>query len=152
MPSWSGKWWVLRTSFPTGEGITLKVKSSQQPAVLVRANGEGLVGHAGRRLPAELAERSGLEAELSMALAPMAQGLRRHDPGRVRVDLAVTLVDGGKCISDLAALRQQPELLGQVPSTPTAGRGLDSIDERMLAQLTAAMAEARARVWEWTVP
>ena len=83
------------------------------------------------------------------ALAPMAQRVRRHDPARVLVDLAMTLAAGGECISDLAVIRQQPELFGQVASTPTAWRVLDSIDERMLARLTAAVAKARATVWEW---
>ena len=127
----------------------MRVKSNYRPRVPVRADGAGLVGHAGSRLLAEVAERSGLEAALSRALAPMAQRVRRHDPARVLVDLAVTLAAGGECISDLTVLRQQPELFGQVASTPTAWRVLDSIDERMLARLTAAVAKARATVWEW---
>jgi hypothetical protein len=66
----------------------------------------------------------------------------------VLVDLAVTLVDGGECISHLATLRQQPELFGKVASTPTDWRVLDSVDEQMLARLRAAVAKAGARVWE----
>ncbi len=125
----------------------MKVKFNHRPRVVVRADGEGLVGHAGSRLLAELAERVGLEAELSKALAPLAKRRRRHNPARVLVDLAITLADGGECISDLAVLRQQPELFGKVASTPTAWRVLDSIDERMLGRLTAAVARTRARVW-----
>ena len=64
------------------------------------------------------------------------------------MDLAVTLVDGGECISHLATLRQQPELFGKVASTPTDWRVLDSVDEQMLARLRAAVAKAGARVWE----
>ena len=133
---------MLKTTIPTKEGITLRVKFNHRPRVLVRADGEGLVGHAGSRLLAELAERSGLEAALSRALSPMAKRVRRHD-------LAIALAAGGERISDLTVLRQQPELFGQVASTPTARRVLDSIDERMLARLTAAVAKARATVWEW---
>lgn len=65
------------------------------------------------------------------------------------LDLAITLVDGGECISDLTVLRQQPEPFGQVASTPTAWRVLDSIDERMWARLTAAVARGGATVWAW---
>ena len=79
----------------------------------------------------------------------MARRVRRHDPARVLVDLAVTLADGGEGISDLSVLRQQPELFGEVASTPTAWRVLDSIVERMLARMTAAVARARGTVWEW---
>jgi hypothetical protein len=35
-------------------------------------------------------------------------------------DLAVMLADGGDCLSDLAVLRDQPELFGRIASTPTA--------------------------------
>ncbi|MHB8395465.1 MAG: IS1380 family transposase [Candidatus Dormibacteria bacterium] len=125
------------------------MKFNHRPRVVVRADGARLVGHAGSRLLAEVAERSGLEAALSRALAPMVKRVRRHDPARVLVDLAATLADGGECISDLTVLRQQPELFGQVASNPTAWMVLDSIDERMLARMTAAVARARATVWEW---
>ncbi len=127
----------------------MRVKSNYRPRVPVRADGAGLVGHAGSRLLAEVAERSGLEAALSRALAPMAKRVRRHDPARVLVDLAITLAAGGECISDLAVIRQQPDLFGQVASTSTAWRVLGSIDERMLVRLTAAVARARATVWDW---
>jgi hypothetical protein len=138
---------VFKSTIPTWEGITLRVKFSDRPRLRVRRDGAGLVGHAGSRLLAELAERSGLDAETSKALALLAKRYRRHDPGRELVDLAVTLADGGECIADLATLRQQPDLFGQVASTPTAWRVLDSIEEPMLERLEAARARARARVW-----
>lgn len=126
----------------------MRVKFNHRPRVVVPADGEGLVGHAANRLLAELADRSGLEAGLSPALSPMANKGRRHHPVRVLVDLAITLDAGGASISYLTVLRQQPELFGRVASTPTAWRVLDSIDERILAQRTAAVAKARATVWE----
>jgi hypothetical protein len=42
-------------------------------------------------------------------------------------DLAVMLADGGDCLSDLAVLRDQPELLGPVASTPTAWRVVERL-------------------------
>jgi DDE family transposase len=64
-------------------------------------------------------------------------------------DLAVVLADGGDCLSDLAALRDQPELFGRVASTATAWRVLDRIarDADGLARLRAARAHARGRAW-----
>jgi len=50
-------------------------------------------------------------------------------------DLAVTLAEGGECVSDLKVLHDQPGLFGQVASQPTAWRVLDSIDENILAYL-----------------
>ena len=140
---------MFTTTIPTWEGITLRVKFSDRPRLRVEADGSGLVGHAGSRLLAELAERSGLDQGLSKALGPLVKRRRRHDPGRVLVDLAVTLADGGECIADLATLRQQPDLFGEVASTPTAWRVLDSIVEPLLERLQLARARARARVWSW---
>ena len=82
-------------------------------------------------------------------MTPLVKRRRRHDPGQVLADLAVTLADGGECIADLATLRQQPDLFGQVASTPTAWRVLDSIGEPMQERLLAARAQARARVWSF---
>jgi hypothetical protein len=67
----------------------------------------------------------------------------------VVVDLAVMLADGGDCLSDLAALRDQPELFGPVASTPTAWRVIErlALDPDGLARLRAARAHARARAW-----
>ena len=64
-------------------------------------------------------------------------------------DLAVLLADGGDCLSDLAALRDQPELFGPVASTPTAWRVIERVahDPDGLARLRAARAHARARAW-----
>jgi Transposase DDE domain group 1 len=64
-------------------------------------------------------------------------------------DLAVMLADGGDCLRDLAALRDQPALIGRVASTPTAWRVLDRIarDADGPARLPAARAHARARAW-----
>ena len=64
-------------------------------------------------------------------------------------DLAVLLADGGDCLSDLAVLRDQPELFGPVASTPTAWRIIERAanDPDGLAGLRAARAHARARAW-----
>jgi hypothetical protein len=126
----------------------LKVKRSRRrPGVRVTADGRGVVSHAGTRLVADVADVSGLAADLTMVLAVMARRRRRHDPGDVLVDLALSLVDGGECVSDLKVLRDQPGLFGAVASQPTAWRVLDGIDEALLAKLQAARAASRRRVW-----
>lgn len=45
-----------------------------------------------------------------------------HDRGKVLIDLAVMLADGGEAMSNLAVLRDQPEIFGKVASDPTAWR------------------------------
>ena len=93
-----------------------------RPRVHVSADGSGVVGHAGARLLADLADATGLTAAYSAALRPLRPRGTGHDPGRVATDLAVMLADGGEAIADLAVLRDQAGVFGAVASTPTAWR------------------------------
>jgi hypothetical protein len=113
----------------------------------VTADGKNQVSHSGTRLLADMAERSGLQDDLSVALSPLVRRRRRHDPGRVLIDVAVMAADGGGYTTDLAALRDQPKLFGPVASQPTTWRLLDAIDEKLRAGIDTARAQARARVW-----
>jgi hypothetical protein len=96
------------------------------------------VSHAGARLLSDLADSSGLTEGLSVSMAPTKQGRRGHDRGQVVVDVAVMIADGGDAISDLAVLRNPPELFGEVASTPTAWRTLEAIDACVLERIAAA--------------
>jgi hypothetical protein len=79
---------------------------------------------------ADLADATGLSAALFEALAPLRQRDRGHDPGRVAVDLAVMLADGGepaRCGSSPQSFRTgrsctPPTTLGPGP-TDMAWRG-----------------------------
>ncbi len=113
----------------------------------VTADGRGVVGHAGSALLAGTANRVGLTRALSEAMAPTRQRASAHDPGVVLRDLVVMLADGGDCLSDLGALRDQLDLFGGVASDSTAFRVIDSIDAACLERLRAGVATARARAW-----
>jgi hypothetical protein len=115
--------------------------------LVVTADGSGQVGHAGSALLVGAADRIGLTAALSGAMAPTRERRSAHDPGIVLRDLVVCLADGGDCLHDLGALRDQPDLFGGVASDSTAFRVIDSIDEQCLARLRGAVAAARARAW-----
>jgi hypothetical protein len=93
-----------------------------------------------------LADRAGLTGALSDAVA------RRgwwpvHDRGRVLVDLAVMIADGGEAICDIDVLRHQDEVFGSVASAATCWRALDEIGPARLRRIAAARARVRARVW-----
>jgi hypothetical protein len=115
----------------------------------VTRDGEGIVSHAGAALLVELADCLGLTAALSWRAGRGQTVRHRHDAGVVLRDLAVVLADGGDCLSDLATLRDQPELFGEVASTATAWRVIDQVacDEFGLAGIRAAHAHARGRAW-----
>jgi hypothetical protein len=126
---------------------TLRVQATKSASsVEVTTDGTGVVGHAGAALLRELADR----VELTRAFGWREPGeRRRHPDAAVLRDLAVMLADGGDCLSDLAVLRDQPELFGPVASTPTAWRIIERVgkDPDGLAGLRTARAHARARAW-----
>jgi len=98
----------------------------------------------------QVADTLGLTRALSTRLASIKQRRRGHDPGRVIRDLAVMLADGGECVSDLGAVREQDALFGEVASDSTASRTVDRVASTpgMLDALRSAHATARERFWE----
>ena len=96
-----------------------------------------------------MADQLGLTRALSRELAGVKQRRRGHDPGRVFRNLAVMLVDGGECVSDLGAVREQDALFGAVASDSTAFRMIDRVasEPGLLDALRAAHAHARERFW-----
>jgi Transposase DDE domain group 1 len=128
----------------------VKVTGSR-PKIVATADGRGVVGHAGARLLADLADATGLTGAFSDALAPLRVRQSGHDPGRVAVDLAVMLADGGEAIADLAVLRNQAALFGPVASDPTAWRVLSDVDSGVLGRLREARARARELAWAQTI-
>ena len=91
----------------------------------VTADGTGIVSHAGVALVRALADRTGLTAGLSKALA--SRRLLVHDRGRVLADLACAIADGAEVISDFRVIGDHEDLFGLVASVPTAWRTLDEI-------------------------
>jgi len=113
----------------------------------VRADGSGLSSRGGTALVALVGQRLGLTDGLCVALAGTRERRCGHEPGRVFCDLAVMLADGGRCVSDLAALAGQPTLFGEVASVSTARRVVLSVGGRELDAIRRARAAARARAW-----
>ncbi len=122
--------------------------SSSVERLQVVADAEGLTSRAGSVLVAGVADRVGLTGGLSRALDGLRGRRSRHDPGRVVRDLALSLADGGDCLADLRALRDQPSLFGEVASDATAWRTLAALGGRQLEAVREARARARERVWE----
>jgi hypothetical protein len=126
------------------------MRDGRPVTVEVTADGAGLVSRAGTALLGQVADRVGLTSALSVRLAGLKQRRRGHDPGVVIGDLAVMLADGGECVSDLGATREQDVLFGSVASDSTAFRMVERIASTpgMLDAVRDAHARARARFWE----
>jgi hypothetical protein len=101
----------------------------------------------GAHLLGEIADRSGLSAGYSAAVPWTGERAPGHDRGRLLSQIAVMLAAGGRCVADMAVLRDQPDLFGEVASAPTIWRAVHEIDDDVLAGLRTARAMARARVW-----
>jgi Transposase DDE domain group 1 len=133
---------------PAQEDVILRVKHHMPVgSLVVEADARGLVSRSGTVLASGLAVRLGVTAALSTALEGLHRRRPTHDPGRVLVDLAVMLLDGGECVSDLGALADQPDLFGQVASHSTASRVLHAIGVAERAAIRSARAAAREHAW-----
>ena len=118
-----------------------------RPRVEVTADGDGVVSHVGARVMADLADATTLTARLSAIFAARTAPQTAHDPGRVLVDVAIMVADGGECISDIATLSDQAEVFGAVASDSTCWRVLDAITAADLDAVAAARAAAREVAW-----
>lgn len=114
--------------------------------VAMTLGGKGVTSRAGTLVVADLADQLGLTEALSEGMAPVVQRRRRRDPGVALCHIAVLLVDGGDCLSDLAVLRNEPDLFGTVASDSTAERALESGWAK--GAITEARKVAREVAWE----
>ncbi len=123
-------------------------RSAVSESVQVLADADSLASRAGTALLSGVADRVGLTRALSAAVGGVRKRRSRHDPGRTLRDLAVMIADGGDCLSDLGALRDQLALCGEVASHATAWRAIAALERGRLEAVRAARAQARRRVWE----
>jgi hypothetical protein len=108
------------------------------------------VGHGGGALLTSTVLASGLDVAMSEALRPWRKAWAIHDPGKILIDLALTLALGGDCLADAAVVRGEPGVYGPVASNPVISRLvalLGQDDGRAVKAISQAAATARARVW-----
>ena len=117
--------------------------------VKVSADGHGVVSHAGMAMVRELADRTGLSAQVSAALADTYRGPWVYAPGEVFADLAAAVADGADCIDGVGQLCSDREhVFGAKASTTTMWRLVDErIDAAHLPGIHAARGIARAAAW-----
>ena len=117
--------------------------------VKVSADGHGVVSHAGMGMLRELADLTGLSAQVTAALADTYRGPWVYAPGEVFADLAAAVADGADCIDGVGQLGGDREhVLGAKASTTTMWRLVDErLDAAHLPGVRAARATARAAAW-----
>ena len=125
-------------------------KSTSYPSLAVDGTGSGVVSQAGATLLLRTAEKIGLDKALTSGLSRWRKPLATHDPGKIVLDLAITIAIGGDSASDISQLRAEPGVFGAVASDPTVSRLITTLADdapTALAALTTAAATARAAAW-----
>ncbi len=105
----------------------MRKSTGSYPALTVDTTAKRVVAHAGAAVLAATAGKVGLDRELSTALRPWMRPLAIHDPGKVLLDLAISVAIGGDCLADVALLRAEPAVFGRVASDPTVSRLVDAL-------------------------
>lgn len=127
------------------------MKNNVYPELMVDpTRTESVLTTSGGVLLTKTVQVSGLGAELTAAMAPWRTAATVHDPAKIVLDLALTLATGGDCVADVATVRAQPQLYGQVASDPTISRVISRLAtdvEAVSTAISAARAAARERVW-----
>lgn len=88
----------------------MKKHSGSYPALAVDGHGSSVVPNAGAVLLLRTAQTVGLATGLSDGLGPWRRPTAVHDPGKVLLNLTLTLAVGGDCLADVAQLRSAPEV------------------------------------------
>ncbi len=128
----------------------MRNRSGLYPRLAVDGQGKKVVSGAGGVLLTRTAATVGLDRALSAALSPWRRPLACHDPGKVLLDLAMSLAMGGDCLADVAQLRAHPQVFGPVASDPTVSRLIDTLAAdapAALAAISTARAAARSSAW-----
>jgi hypothetical protein len=127
----------------------------RRPKFVVTDDGKGIVSQAGAVLLTETARVTGLTAGLSQSLERWRLPRSVHDPGKIALDLAVTVALGGDCLADAGVLRAEPALFGPVASDPVISRLIGRLAADAPTALTVigrARAAARDRAWRLAGP
>jgi hypothetical protein len=126
-------------------------RTGSYPRLTVDTTAKRVVSQAGAVLLVATAGRVGLDRELSAALAPWRRQWAVLDPGKILLDLAVSVAIGGDCLADVSLLRSEPAVFGRVASDPTVSRLIDALAATPISALAAinkARAVVRERVWK----
>ncbi|MGC0367124.1 hypothetical protein ABH922_005176 [Rhodococcus sp. 27YEA15] len=124
--------------------------TSCYPKLSVDTTGNALVSQSGAITLIRTAEKTGLTTALSEALSPWRKPTAHHDPGKIILDLALSLSLGGDCLADIATVREQPGVFGPVASDATVSRLIGTLaadGPTALSAINSARAVARKAAW-----
>jgi hypothetical protein len=113
----------------------------------VRADGKGLIGHAGAVLLRVCADRMGLTGALAKVL-PGGAGSGWRDRAQLVVQLAVAIALGATNLLEAEQLQlHHRPLFGTAASDSTVRRTLAALDQAALGRIAKVRARVRRQVW-----
>jgi len=112
----------------------------------VSGDGKDVTGQAGTHLLGRIAGQLGIAEGASTALADTVTRASAHDRGRIVTQVAMMIAAGGRCLTDLKTLRDQPVMFGEVASDTTVWRAMHQVDEQHLHALIGVRQQACRRL------
>jgi hypothetical protein len=133
---------------PSKEG-TLSVNATGPVEQLaVTGDGRDVTSQAGTHLLGRIAQHLGVADGAAAVMADTVTRSSAHDRGTLLTQVAMMIAAGGRCLSDLKTLRDQPLLFGEVASDATVWRAMHQVDEQHLAALGMVRQQACRRLLE----
>lgn len=112
----------------------------------VTGDGKDVTSQAGTHLLGRIAQQLGVADGASVVMADTVTRSSAHDRGRLLTQVAMMIAAGGRCLSDLKTLRDQPVLFGQVASDATVWRAMHQVDGDHLQALAGVRQRACRRL------
>ena len=123
------------------------MKPSSVTNACLAGGGDRVVWGAGLFALGRFADRVGLTGALSAAVRPRGERAPVHDRGEVLTHGLLMLAGGGEACTDIACLRSQRELFGEVASDSTLYRTLTGLGAGGPEALMGAAAAVRCGLW-----
>ncbi len=132
------------------EGTCCVQTTGSRPRVYVTADGRGVVGHAGTRLLADIADVTGLTGGFSDALRVVGRRAGGHDPGRVATDVAgLARLRGARAAARELAWAQLVDTRGRLPASMAAGREVPGLVLDLDASIVVTHSEKEQATPTW---
>lgn len=112
----------------------------------VTGDGTNVTSQAGTHLLGRIAQQLGVAEGAGAVMADTVTRASAHDRGTLLTQVAMMIAAGGRCLSDLKTLRDQPVLFGEVASDATVWRAMHQVDDEHLKALGVVRQQACARL------
>lgn len=110
--------------------------------LVVRGDGTDVTSQAGTHLLGRIAQQLGVADGVGAVMADTVTRSSARDRGALLTQVAMMIAAGGRCLSDLRTLRDQPALFGEVASDATVWRAMHQVDEPHLDALAVVRQQA----------